>query len=145
MRKYNYGLATPLFHIMKFCYASYGPRQAQRCIRACAKCSGSDSSHSCAKSHPGICYQLIYSIVSMIQLANSAGPDQTAQMRRLIWASAVRICPKTRFRGAALVMKLCLLAVTRTKILCHMREMLNTVHLSAPRSLISNPDIIYEE
>ena len=29
-------------------------RQAKRCLRACAKCTHSDSSHACAKSHPGI-------------------------------------------------------------------------------------------
>ena len=34
----------------------------------------------------------------MILLTDSEGPDQTARMRSLIWAFAVRICPKTRFR-----------------------------------------------
>ena len=34
----------------------------------------------------------------MILLADSEGPDQTAWMRRLIWAFTVRICSKTRFR-----------------------------------------------
>ena len=34
----------------------------------------------------------------MILLADSEGSDQTARMRRLIWAFAVRIYPKTRFR-----------------------------------------------
>ena len=32
---------------------------------------------------------------SMILLADSEGPDQTALMRRLIWIFAVRIYPKT--------------------------------------------------
>ena len=36
----------------------------------------------------------------MILLADSEGPDQTARMRRLIWAFAVRICSKTHFRMA---------------------------------------------
>ena len=31
-------------------------------------------------------------------LTDSEDLDQTARMRRLIWAFAVRICPKTRFR-----------------------------------------------
>ena len=35
-----------------------------------------------------------------ILLADSEGPDQTARMRRLIWAFAVRICTKTSFRMA---------------------------------------------
>ena len=33
----------------------------------------------------------------MILLADSKGPDQTAQMRSLIWAFAVRICQKNMF------------------------------------------------
>ena len=37
----------------------------------------------------GLCSPLILS-------ADSKGPDQTARMRRLIWAFAVRICPKAR-------------------------------------------------
>ena len=36
----------------------------------------------------------------MSLLADSEGPDQTARMRRLIWAFAVRTCPKTCFRLA---------------------------------------------
>ena len=33
----------------------------------------------------------------MILLADSEGPDQTAQKRRLIWAFAVHICSKKPF------------------------------------------------
>ena len=33
-------------------------------------------------------------------LADGEGPEQTARMGSLIWAFAVRICPKTRFRMA---------------------------------------------
>ena len=36
----------------------------------------------------------------MILLVDSEGPDQTARMRSLIRAFAVRIWPKTRFRRA---------------------------------------------
>ena len=36
----------------------------------------------------------------MILLSGSEGPDQIAQMRRLIWAVAVRIYANTRFRTA---------------------------------------------
>ena len=50
------------------------------------------SSCACAKYHPGICSPLV-----MILFADSKGPDQTARMRRLIWAFSVRICPKARF------------------------------------------------
>ena len=46
----------------------------------------------------------------MILLADSEGPDQTARMRRLIWAFAVRLRPKTLFRMARL--NLCLTVAT---------------------------------
>ena len=36
----------------------------------------------------------------MILFADSEGVDQTARMRSLIWAFAIRILPKTRFRMA---------------------------------------------
>ena len=41
----------------------------------------------------------------MILLVNSEGPEQTAWMRRLIWAFAVCICPKTFLHGAAQMMQ----------------------------------------
>ena len=37
----------------------------------------------------------------MIMLADSEGPDQTARMHSLIWAFAVRICPRAFSHGAA--------------------------------------------
>ena len=39
----------------------------------------------------------------MILLADSEYPDQTARMRRLIWAFAVHIYPQTRFRVGRLI------------------------------------------
>ena len=50
---FNYSLSTWI-----------GLRHAKMCLRACAKCSNSDSSHACAKYHSGICSPLIHSIVS---------------------------------------------------------------------------------
>ena len=51
----------------------------------------------CTMSHPGNCYPLKHFMVSSDFVADSEGPDQTGQMRRLICAFAVRICPKTHF------------------------------------------------
>ena len=51
-----------------------------------------------AKYHLGLCSPLAYSVVFNDKLADSECPDQTACIRRLIWAFAVPICPKTRFR-----------------------------------------------
>ena len=48
-------------------------------------------------------FQLCIMLYPMIILTDSKGPDQTARMRRLIWAFTVRICPKTRFRMARLI------------------------------------------
>ena len=39
----------------------------------------------------------------MILLADNEGPDQTARMRRLIWAVAVRKCPKNAFSHGAVI------------------------------------------
>ena len=81
-------------------FAAYGPRQAKMCLRACAKCSDPDSSHACAKYYPGRCSQFLHSVVPTVLLEDGEGPDQNARICRLIWAFAVRICPKTRFRMA---------------------------------------------
>ena len=43
----------------------------------------------------------LLSIDTLVMLADSEGPDQPARMRRLIWAFAVRICPKTGSLDAA--------------------------------------------
>ena len=54
-----------------------------------------------------VSYKHLHSILycQMTLLADSEGPDQTARMRMLIWAIAVRICSKTRFR---MVRSICL-------------------------------------
>ena len=54
---------------------------------------------ACAKYHLGLYYPS-YILYPIILLADNEGPDQTARMLRLIWALAVRICPKTLFRMA---------------------------------------------
>ena len=47
------------------------------------------------------CHRYMYILhCPMILLADNEGPDQTARMRSLIRASAVRICSKARFRMA---------------------------------------------
>ena len=56
-----------------------------------------DSDHPAhAQYRLGICTPVIQSVVQMypmILLADNDGPGQTAQMRRLIWVFAARICP----------------------------------------------------
>ena len=53
----------------------YGSHQAKMCLQACAKCIVSDSSHSCAKSHLGICSPLIHSIVSNDSVSRQQRPS----------------------------------------------------------------------
>ena len=67
---------------------SYGLCQTKMCLQACTKCTVSDSSHTCTKSHPGICSSLRHSIVSN---------DFVGRQCRLIWAFIVRIFLKTHF------------------------------------------------
>ena len=52
----------------------------------------------------------------MILIVGSEGPDQIARMRSLIWAFAVRLCQKTRFRMARPVQSEDLEATIRSKI-----------------------------
>ena len=42
---------------------SYGPRLAKTCLRPCAKCAFR-SSCACAKYYPGLCFLLLYSVVT---------------------------------------------------------------------------------
>ena len=58
------------------------------------KICGFTSSCACARSHPGLYSPLIHSIVSSDSESDSEGSDQTAHSRSLIWAFAVRACPK---------------------------------------------------
>ena len=75
----------------------FGPRHAKKSLRTRETCADSD--------HPTHAQVLIRAFalhscilyLTLILLADSEGPDQTTRMRSLIWAFAVRICPKTRF------------------------------------------------
>ena len=60
------------------------------------------SSCASAKYHPGLCPPFTHSSVSNDSVIADIESmhDQTARMLRLIWAFAVRICPKTLFRMA---------------------------------------------
>ena len=60
-----YGMLTTLIPDTWSRLMPYGPRQAKICLRACAKCTGSGSSHGCAKSDPGVCSPLIDSDLSL--------------------------------------------------------------------------------
>ena len=64
------------------------------------------------------CSSFIHSIVSNYSVTDSEGPDQTARMRRLIWAFAVPICPSTRFLMARLKHKILLALITCINLLC---------------------------
>ena len=44
--------------------STYGLCKAKMRLRACAKYINSDSSHGFVKCHPGICLQLLHSVLS---------------------------------------------------------------------------------
>ena len=75
---------------------------------------------------------------TIILLPDSEGPDQTAWMRRLIWAFAVRIFPKTRFRMAwptlcsELVIKAITLSLLSGMISCTASEIHSADYISFP-------------
>ena len=80
LRRNNGGVLTFLYFVL---YSI-----AQTCFQTCTKWP--DWDHPCM-------HNISSEPLLMILLANSEGPEQTAWMRRLIWAFAVCICPKTRF------------------------------------------------
>ena len=65
----------------------YGPRQAIKCLRTCAKCTDSDHPAHAQTNMRTIALHSYILLYPKIILANREGPDQTARMRRLIWAS----------------------------------------------------------
>ena len=80
------------------------------------KCTDSELSYACKiSSGPLLSCRInvirrvtskILTHSTMTLLVDSECPDQTAQKRRLIWAFAVRSCPKKTFsHGAALISK----------------------------------------
>ena len=78
-----------------FC-SSMGRVKQKKCLQTCAKCADSHQpGHEQSRIRP---FSPHWSILyyPVILLADREGPDQTARMRRLIWAFAVRICTKTR-------------------------------------------------
>ena len=71
---------------------------AETCLRTCAAWTNPHAhAQSLIRAFALHWYILQY---LMIMLADSKGPDQIAHPRSLIWAFAIRICPKTRFRLA---------------------------------------------
>ena len=63
------------FYKTKCCFVLlFGPCQAERCLRTCAKCTNSESSCTYAKSHPGTCFPLIHSIVSTDSVGGQQRP-----------------------------------------------------------------------
>ena len=76
----------------------HGPRQAKKYFQACAKCADSDHPAHAQSISRAFALQSHILKYPVILLADSEGLDQTARMRRLICAFAVRIRSKTRFR-----------------------------------------------
>ena len=78
----------------------YGRRQAKTCLRAVqnVRIHVILPRRKCSSGHL-LSTETLYSI-QWFYLADCEGPDQTAQMRRLVWAFTIRICPKKHFRLA---------------------------------------------
>ena len=64
-----------------YMYAVYRLRQVKKCLQTCTECADSD--------HP------VHAQSIILALADTGGPDQTAQTHRLVWAFSVRIFLKT--------------------------------------------------
>ena len=71
---------------------------AETCLRTCAAWTNHHA-HAQSLIRAFALHRYILQYL-MIMWADSESPDQTAHLRSLIWAFAIRICPKTRFRLA---------------------------------------------
>ena len=81
-----------------------GRVKRKRAFRHSLKCSETDHPAHAQSITPVFSLHSYILYYPMILLADNEGPDQTARMRRLIWAFVVGICPKTRFsHGAAII------------------------------------------
>ena len=75
------------------------------CLLACTKCSDSDSSHACAKSHLGICSTLIHSIVSNDSVSGKRGSwSDCADVRADLGFRCPQLYEVTRSFGAVQIL-----------------------------------------
>ena len=77
----------------------------------------------------------------MLPLEDSECPDQTARMRRLIWAFVVRIWPKTRFRIALLTVRMPSQMI-RLRVHVWFRIIQNPVSLEYSAKQYSNQELL---
>ena len=81
---------------------TYRSRQEKRCLRACAKCTDTDSSRACSKSHPSLCSQLIHSIVSNDSVSGQRRPwSDSADTKADLGLRCLHIPENTFSHGAA--------------------------------------------
>ena len=82
---------------VKFTHQIFEPRQAKKCLRTCTKCADSvHPAHAQSNTRPFAVHSCILPY-PMILIADSEGPDQTARMRRAIWALCCSHMPENRF------------------------------------------------
>ena len=85
--------------------ATNGPRRAKKFLQTCTNCADLDLPAHAQSFNRNFALRLYILYEAMILLADNEGPDQTARMRSLIWAFAVRTCPEGTFLlGAAQVL-----------------------------------------
>ena len=87
---------SPIHVLLCFITAASSEKVPSSMRRLC----GFTLSYTCAKSHLSMRSPLIHAFLFQYSVIELESPDQTAQMRRLMWAFAVRIYPKTRFHMA---------------------------------------------
>ena len=90
--KYDTGICSPFIHSL-VCTGSVCEKIPSNMYKMC----GFTSCYACAKYYPALCSPLKHFLVSNDSICGKRSSDQTMRISRLIWAFAVRICPKTRF------------------------------------------------
>ena len=104
---------TGMFCNRMLLFIKHIKRHKSKMGRVKRKCAFKHAQYAKRSNHPAHVPSIIWTFAPhsyilqypMILLAANVGPDQIARMHRLIFAFAVRICPKARFRGQILSRK----------------------------------------
>ena len=85
-------------HILIGTEQYYESRAKGKCVRACVKCRDSNSSHACAKSHPGSPF--IHSTLSKYSVFGQRRPWSDCAKVQANLGLSCPLMPETRFRMA---------------------------------------------
>ena len=98
---------------------------SEMCLRHCTKSIDSNSSYACAKSHPGICFPLIYSIMPNDSVSRQWRPWSNCVDAQADLGFHCQVMPYDIVRIAQPIYRLCFLSF---RILWHILRLEALIH-----------------